>query len=126
MEQCGIGLPPLQQCQGIPHARAGRHAAPGGAVYTDLCRVHLSEGTAGLDGPNGIPDRALSPFQPAARADATLAHVSADAAAGGPVAGTPADGRSADVASAAAAYTAAVPIGPRSGVVYHIDASYFI
>src|ERR1700732_3659765 len=40
--------------------------------------------------------------------------------------GGPADGRSADGALRAVAYTAAVPIGLHSGVVYHIDASYFI
>jgi 5'-3' exonuclease len=47
--------------------------------------------------------------------------VSADAAAGGP-----ADGRSADDAFAASASTGKLPVGSRSGVVYHIDASYFI
>ena len=52
--------------------------------------------------------------------------MSADAAAGDPAAGGPAAGRPADGASAADAYTGALPIGSRSGVVYHIDASYFI
>jgi DNA polymerase-1 len=49
--------------------------------------------------------------------------VSADAAAGGP-----AGGRTADGATTAVAYAAAVPRlhGLHSGVVYHIDASYFI
>jgi DNA polymerase-1 len=52
--------------------------------------------------------------------------VSADAAAGNPAAAAPADSRPSDGPRAAAAYTAAVPIGPHSSFVYHIDASYFV
>ena len=62
-----------------------------------VCRVHFPERPASAGRPDGISDRTLSPVEPAARAHATLAHVNAGAVQ-----------------------------QVRSGVVYYIDASYFI
>src|SRR5260370_42572498 len=98
LEQCGVGVPPLQQRQGVADPGAVGHATTGGAVHADLCRVHISEGPSGAGRSDGISDRAFSTFEPAARAHATLADVNAGA----------------------------IQAQARSGVVYYVDASYFI
>src|SRR5258705_9223497 len=91
-------MSPVQQRQGVAPPRAGGHAAACGTVHADLRRVHILEGPPCAGRSDGIPDRPLPTFESAARAHATLADVSAGA------------------------------IQPQAlpGVVYYIDASYFI
>src|ERR1700686_5227940 len=91
-------MSPLQQRQGVADPGAGGHATSCGTVHADLRRLHILERPSRAGRPDGRSDRAFSAFEPAARAHATLADVNA---------GT-------------------VQPQARSGVVYHIDASYFI
>src|SRR6202142_333669 len=88
----------MQQRQGFADSGAGRNAAVGGTVHADLRRIHLLERPSRAGRSDGVFDRAFSPVEPAARAHATLADVNSGAAQ---------------------------PQGP-SGVVYYVDASYFI
>ena len=68
VDERGCGLPPLQQPQGVAHARAGEDAADRRAVHADLRGVHLPEGPARARRPDGISARALPAAFAAARA----------------------------------------------------------
>src|SRR5690606_71271 len=72
LEQRRHRLPPLQQCEGLAHARAGEDAADRRAVHAYLRGIHLPEGPARAGRPDAVPAGALPAQQPAARAHPRL------------------------------------------------------
>ena len=73
VDERGRGLPPLQQPEGLAHARAGQDAADRGAVHADLRGIHLPQGAARAGRPDGVSAGALPALEPAARSHPALA-----------------------------------------------------